>query len=378
MINYIFIIVFSILLAFLSAINRDNTENFKIIRQKIYPIKSFPNTHFPKKKYPILSFPDINSAKKILSTSDGYTKSLGKFDLQSKLQSQSENLKEKDYLNTVENNVRVWNIKDKEKINLFYDKLKTFFYQKNIVLQFPPVINIIQTTGKEEGGASGYVRGNTIIMKSIKDDKMFEELFYHEMWHIFTNYDQNLAKFVYSRYQFFFDKSRKLIIPPEIKDYRITNPDLYGRDGYFKASLNKKVLEFYPMLISNEKYTTGSFFKYLYVVLFAVENNGNTKIFKKNSSGDYIILKVIRFSKNAGNKFRFLNNLEEKKIGFSVEKILGYNTPYVLGHPEESLAEMFKFLVSEDWQNKDSSELISSLLNDLINYKSIQSNTFNI
>jgi len=84
MINYIFIIIFSILLAFLSAINRDNTENFKIRRQKIYPIKSFPNTHFPKKKYPVLSFPDINSAKKILSTSDGYTKSLGKFDLQSK------------------------------------------------------------------------------------------------------------------------------------------------------------------------------------------------------------------------------------------------------------------------------------------------------
>ena len=331
-----------------------------------------------KTKYPTLLFPDISTSRKILSTSDCYTKSFGKFDLQSKLQSDNENLTEQDYLNNTKKYVREWDTKDKERIISFYNNLKKFFDEKRIKLNLPSVIKIIKTTGEEEDGASGYVREGNIVMKHIENNEEFEQLFYHEFWHVATYNDKNLAKFVYSRYQYFYDNCRKIVIPNEIKNFRISNPDIFGRNVYLKALLNEEVTQFYPMLISNENYTTATFFNYLYVVLFAVENKGNKKIFKKDSSGNYIVLKVIRFAKNPGNQFKFLDNLEEKKIGYTVEKILGYNSPYILGHPEESLAEMFKFLVYGNWKDKKSSELICALLNDLINYKSITSNTFNI
>ena len=330
--------------------------------------KTLSNKANKVNRFSDLVFPNINTSKKILSTSDGYTKSLGKFDLQSKLQSKSTNLKEIDYLNNVKKNVKKWSNEEKNKLNIFYNTLKSFFIKKKIFLNFPDKINVIKTTGA----------GNTIIMREQDDDKLFEQLFYHEVWHIITNYDKSLSKFVYSRFQYFYDESRSLIVPSDIKEFRISNPDLYGRDVYIKAMLDNKVQEFSPIIISNQDYNFGSFFDYLYIVLFAVENKGNKKVFKKDISGNYIVLKVIRFSKNKGDKFKFLDNLEEKKIGYSVEKILGYNTPYILGHPEESLAEMFKLLVSNNWKNQKSSELINSLLNDLINYRVIKSNTFKI
>jgi hypothetical protein len=194
-----------------------------------------------ERRFSDLFFPNINTSKKILSTSDGYTRSLGKFDLQSKLQSNSTNLKEIDYLNNVKKNVKEWSNKDKKKLNSFYNKLKSFFRKKKIFLNFPDRINVIKTTGAEEGGAAGYVRGNTIIMRKQEDDKLFEQLFYHEVWHIITNYDKSLSKFVYSRFQYFYDESRSLIVPSDIKEFRISNPDLYGRDVYIKAMLDNKV-----------------------------------------------------------------------------------------------------------------------------------------
>ena len=158
--------------------------------------KTLSNKANKVNRFSDLVFPNINTSKKILSTSDGYTKSLGKFDLQSKLQSKSINLKEIDYLNNVKKNVKEWSNKEKNKLNIFYNTLKSFFRKKKIFLNFPDKINVIKTTGAEEGGAAGYVRGNTIIMREQDDDKLFEQLFYHEVWHIITNYDKSLSKFV--------------------------------------------------------------------------------------------------------------------------------------------------------------------------------------
>ena len=49
----------------------------------------------------------------------------------------------------------------------------------------------------------------------------------------------------------------------DIKEFMISNPDLYGRDVYIKAMLDNKVQEFSPIIISNQDYNFGSFFDYL-------------------------------------------------------------------------------------------------------------------
>ena len=64
---------------------------------------------------------------------------------------------------------------------------------------------------------------------------------------------------IYSRFQYFYDESRSLIVPSDIKEFRISNPDLYGRDVYIKAMLDNKVQEFYPIIISNQDYNSHYF-----------------------------------------------------------------------------------------------------------------------
>ena len=93
--------------------------------------KTLSNKANKVNRFSDLVFPNINTSKKILSTSDGYTKSLGKFDLQSKLQSKSTNLKEIDYLNNVKKNVKKWSNEEKNKLNIFYNTLKSFFIKKS-------------------------------------------------------------------------------------------------------------------------------------------------------------------------------------------------------------------------------------------------------
>jgi hypothetical protein len=269
-------------------------------------------------------FADVKQGVAALSKRDEFVAAMSPFDRQVRLQTDRP-VNEAAYLKHVADQVVAWNDADREKLTLVVTAAgKRLAGWK---LPLPETILLVETTGREEGGAA-YCRGAVIVLpRGIvrRPAKSLERLLLHELFHVLSNQNPKLRERLYKIVGFVPCGDVKL--PPDLAKRKLTNPDApvmrHMVDVIYKESPVKAV----PILFSkSDKYDAKSgrnLFSYLTFRLMVVEmHDGKWHAAKKDGKP------VLFDAKNTPSYF--------KKIG--------RNTGYII-HPEEVLADNFVLLL---------------------------------
>lgn len=267
--------------------------------------------------------------KAVMMSDDAFSKSLSRFDLQSRLKS-GEEVTLDDWKRFVTENVRDWNDAHAKAATESLGRLSKRLagYQ----LSLPKEILLIHTTGDEEGSAA-YTRGTAIVLP----DKVLayppvqlDRLLAHELFHVISRHDGALRQRLYRIIGF--EVCDPIELPASLAPRRITNPDAPLVDCTIELqTADGKLVTGAPVLYASAKeYDAargGSFFQYLTFRLLVVERKDNRWQPMLLDSGEPIVI-------------------DAKKEPAYYEKI-GKNTNYVI-HPDEILADNFVHLVMED------------------------------
>jgi len=272
------------------------------------------------------SFLEKAAAIEILSTEDDYLIKLSQFDYASKYNSDKP-------LNTEEletaYGLTVLEYSDDQKRVIAEAALHIKEKLDPLGVDMPE-ISFILTSNADEGGAA-YTRGSSIILKSrhigSKSSKGLEELIVHEMFHVYSRTHKDLRKDMYEVIGY--QPCEELVIPSELADYMISNPDAPDNNFYIEGLFEGENYAFIPIIYSSEAYEIDSgrsFFETLNDDMLAVTIvDGVAKPVKIND--ELLIVKK--------------NQIED-----FYDKI-GMNTDYTY-HPEETMADNFVFLVFGD------------------------------
>lgn len=267
--------------------------------------------------------------KPILTADDAFTKSLSRFDLQSRLRTGDEVTLD-DWKKSVAAEVRDWEEAQAKAATESLTRLS-----KRLVgfeLPLPKEILLIHTTGAEEGNAA-YTRGTAIILPDkvlAYPPTQLDRLLAHELFHVLSRHDGALRQRLYRIIGF--EVCAPIELPTSLAPRRITNPDAPLIDCTLELkTADGKIIVGAPVLYASAKdYDAkkgGSFFQYLTFRLLLVEHKNDRWQPLLLESGEPIVV-------------------DAKKEPAFYEKI-GKNTNYVI-HPDEILADNFVHLVMED------------------------------
>ena len=226
-------------------------------------------------------------------------------------------------------------------------------------LHFPDEIQLILTTGEEEGYAA-YCRNNAIILSEQKAHYPRRDLQYmltHELFHIFSPYNPELRKQLYEVIGY--QVGPKLFPPEDLKDFLIINPDTFKCPCYIELR-NAKYM---PIIYSKTEFGNHSG-EEEYRPPWKGEFMGGTTFFDYMTFG---LIEVKIFDEKCVPVIR--NNkptiLDERDLPDYLEKV-GSNTEYFV-HPEEILADNFLLMVNEDENRVKSPEIIIKMREILSN-----------
>jgi len=260
-----------------------------------------------------IHFANQEEGAKLLGTSDAFSQSQSPFDLAAKTPGEIENT-EDGYLNYAASQALNWSDKEIEKTKKIIAESAEKIKALNLKFELPNTINLVLSTGNEEGGAVGYTREDYIVLKESPD----EHLFLHELFHVISRHNPELRNAIYEVIGFEF--IGKLEYPNDLAEFKITNPDApffeHAAQVKFDGQDHKVVL----LTIANKPYESGSFFQYLTLVFLELDEQ-NKPILVDGKSKTYSFAEAQNFS-----------------------ELIGKNTSYVI-HPEEVSAEHFTMLV---------------------------------
>lgn len=270
---------------------------------------------------------DGNRAKELLTTEDEYTAILSRFDMMSKTLSKSDTVKLSDYFDKSVRSVKEWSEEDKKGLEKVVSSINKKIKELGLNIKMPARIEVIKSDMSNEGGAAGYTRSNYIVMKDNTVEGSYgsyEEVFIHELFHVFSRYDKEMSEKVYNIIGF--KKCNEVPYPPEIAGLRLSNPDAPFNNFYITVNYEGKPIDVMLILFSGREFTGGSFFGYMQIGLLAVEGtDDNKKVIY--TDGKPLIL-----------KFKDVKGFYEQT---------GKNTPYNI-HAEELSADHFVMLVNQD------------------------------
>ena len=136
----------------------------------------------------IVRFATAEEGKPILMADDAFTKSLSRFDLQSRLKTGDEVTRD-DWKKSVAAEVRDWNDAQTKATTESLARLSKRLARFELPL--PKEIVLIHTTGAEEGNAA-YTRGTAIILPDkvlAYSPTQLDRLLAHELFHILSRHD---------------------------------------------------------------------------------------------------------------------------------------------------------------------------------------------
>ncbi len=272
-----------------------------------------------------LVFATIEEARKILTTKDEYIKSQTAFDRMIRLHKEW-SVSEEEYRDFVSEQVIEWTDSEKNKIKNIIQNIKPRLEKYD--LNLPSTVFLIQTTGKEEGGAA-YCRSNVIVLpQSLMNGNIqgqgLETLIVHELFHIFTRNNPATREKLYSTINF--KKCKTAELPKMLLDFEIANPDIPLGRYCLELQHEGGNVTVIPMLtLENFDIKRNlPFFPYLELKLVEVENVNDQYEYKRNKYGKPVIY-------------------NEDQIPDYLNKV-GENTSYLI-HPEEILADNFAIMV---------------------------------
>lgn len=273
-----------------------------------------------------IQFATVEEGKTALLKRDAFVNSLSRFDKQARLNT-SKQVSTEQFLKFAASNILAWSDDDTRKLAGVIETLRPKL--RGFDLPFPKTIQLVHTTGKEEGGAA-YCRGNAIVLPikvMSRTPKQLEQLLTHELFHVLSSHNPNLRQELYATVGFI--PCGEVTMPENLVHRKLTNPDAPTIGHSITLLVNGTKQQAVPILyasVENYDPTSGkTFFSFLEFRLMLVTKSGNQT------------LPLLRDSEPV--------LLDASKLPAYFEQI-GRNTGYII-HPEEILADNFVHLVHE-------------------------------
>jgi len=272
-----------------------------------------------------IHFASVDEGVEIVTTRDQFIEHLSRFDLQSRMKT-NRDVTTDEFLKFVAKEIMAWDPGDIERVSAVMESIRDQL--KDYRIPFPETIQLVKSTGKEEGDAA-YCRGTAIVLpvrmiqKSRHD---LERLLIHELFHIASRHSPDFRRRMYAIIGF--KPCAEIEFPRTLADRRITNPDAPTIDYYIELEVNGKATKAVPILYSSTKQYDakegGSFFRYLVFRLMVIKKTGDKwQSIEKDKAA------VV---------------FDPKKLPAYFDKI-GKNTNYII-HPDEILADNFVYMVT--------------------------------
>ena len=269
-------------------------------------------------------FSSVAQGRKILGKRDDFLAALSPFDRSVRLKTAAA-VDEKSFIRFVTGEVLSWS---EEEIATITRSLQSVSARlAGFELGFPAEIQLVKTSGKEEGGAA-YCRGNAVVLPAkiaSRKEKGLVRLLLHEFFHILSRNQPLLRDKLYRVVGFF--PCGDVRLPPKLETRRLTNPDAVGSRYRMEVQLDDDLLSIVPVLYSSsaeyDEKKGGEFFRYLVFRLMVV---------KKVAESWVPMLE--------DGKPRLLEPSEVDDF----HRKIGRNTKYII-HPEEVLADNFVLLM---------------------------------
>jgi hypothetical protein len=277
-------------------------------------------------------FASVREGAEILGHKDDFIQRLSAFDRAARMKT-DRLISEDEFLKFVEGNVLTWNESEKAKIEAAIAGIRPAL--DALPLSLPKIVNLVKTTGAEEGRAF-YTRDTAIMMPEKETDEadvgLLKKTIAHELFHILTRGNPALREKLYESIGF--TKCDEVEFPPELKSRKITNPDAPRNDHAIQIRIGGNEVRAVPILFSNPaRYDVnrgGEFFNYLQLSFLQVP---------ATSAAQPILA------------------APEEVSGFFEQ--IGRNTNYVI-HPEEILADNFALLILDE-RNVPSPEILEKM-----------------
>lgn len=276
----------------------------------------------------IVHFASADESRQLLTTKDDYIRRLSPFDRSARMKVDRP-IPEKEFLTFVGKNISEWTIDEIHKTQESLAQISALLSDRP--LSFPATIQLIKTTGREEGNAA-YTRGTAIAIPQgelSKNGKELQKLICHELFHVLSRQNPELRKKLYTVIGF--TECDEVPFPPELASRKITNPDAPRNDHFIQVV---DLGTGHPCFVLPILYSTaqtydpkrgGEFFGYLRFQFLVLEKTTNPRQFN-----------VVY--ENGSPKL-----LDPQNVSGFLEKI-GRNTQYII-HPEEILADNFALLI---------------------------------
>lgn len=271
-----------------------------------------------------IRFLNKDAAGNILQCDDAFLQQVGAFDRGARLQT-DQIVSMEEFKAFIVRQPLDWDAKEVQLMTTIVEVIKKKAAQLRPL--FPPVINLVKTTGLEEGNAIYCRCENTIVFSSMNlsmEAEQLQQILTHELFHILSRNNMEIREQLYGVVGFL--KTTELTLDSALSARKITNPDAARNDYYFTTTMNNDTLTLMPILLAKSAYDMskkGVFFEYAELQFIAVEVGQDQC------------------------KVRYVNSnptlLEPSQVPKYFE-LIGKNTEYII-HPEEVLADNFALMI---------------------------------
>jgi len=266
-------------------------------------------------------FADEKKAQELFLSNTKFLNNLNQYDLDYRLNKKNATLEEYKAFGTSQ--MREFTEKEKNLVSKQIIKMENTLNNQKMNLPFDEEIIFIKSTQKEENGSLSYTHSTQIYLgedifnmmgdkSDISDKFEVEKIFWHELFHCISRTNVIFRKEMYKIIHFtVMDKD--FIIPKEIYEISISNPDVEHHDSYATFKIDGKHIDCYMVLTAFKPFNKpgDSFFNCLQFSIVPIDSKG---------------------------EFYLPQDTE------NFWEIFGRNTPYVID-PEECLADNFSFAV---------------------------------
>jgi hypothetical protein len=279
--------------------------------------------------------------KQILTAKDDFVQRLSPFDRSARMKTDKA-VSEAEFLQFVGRNVTDWTTEEMQTVQAAIEAIAPLL--RDLRFSWPPTVQLIKTTGTEEGNAA-YTRATAIVLPKGelgKGQDHLNRLISHELFHILSRQNPELREKLYAIIGF--TKCNEIKLPPALERRKITNPDAPRNDHFIRVQIEGQESLAVPILLSSaETYDVkrgGEFFEYLQLQFLVVEKDRGSGNFQPAPAG-------------ASPKL-----VGAQQISGFMEQV-GKNTDYII-HPEEILAENFALLLLHE-ANAASPEILQKM-----------------
>lgn len=271
-------------------------------------------------------FASQSEGRQILTAKDEFIQRLSPFDRSARMKTDKA-VTEDELLAFIGRNVAEWTKEETQTVQAAIEALQPLL--RDLRLSLPPAVQLIKTTGTEEGNAA-YTRATAIVLPKselTKSQKDLQRLICHELFHILSRQNPELREKLYGVIGF--TKCNEIKLSPELERRKITNPDAPRNDHFIRLQIDGHQSLAVPILLSSaETYDVkrgGEFFAYLQFQFLVVEKSSGSPDFKAIYEGSSPRL------------------VGMQQVSGFMEQV-GRNTDYII-HPDEILADNFALLV---------------------------------